>query len=139
MQTFLPYPDLDKSIRCLDGKRLGNQVYREGMTLLRGKWPNHPASKMWRGYKFALCEYLIAGVDELAERGYAYYTRPWCVELYETREELQYTTVFELPPWFGHEPLHASHRANLLRKDPSFYSRYGWKERPAKDYCWPVT
>ena len=47
MQTFLPYPDFAKSARVLDPSRLGNQFYREGLTLLRGKWPNHPASKMW--------------------------------------------------------------------------------------------
>jgi hypothetical protein len=28
-----------------------------------------------------------------------------------------------LPPWFGDERSHASHRSNLLRKDPEFYGK----------------
>lgn len=57
MQTFLPYADFDESARALDPKRLGNQVYRECLTLIRGGWPNHPASRMWRGYECALACY----------------------------------------------------------------------------------
>lgn len=44
MQVFMPYPDLQQSVCCLDDKRLENQVYREGLTLLRGGWKiiQHP-------------------------------------------------------------------------------------------------
>jgi hypothetical protein len=72
MQTFLPHPDYFESMRCLDKSRLGNQVWREGITLIRGGWPNHPASKMWRGHEYHLGLYLLAGVEALKERGKDY-------------------------------------------------------------------
>ena len=138
MQTFLPDPDFSISMQCLDPSRLGNQVYREGMTLLRGGWPNHPASKMWRGYECALVAYLMAGVEELFNRGYDYSDRPWAVEL----ESMQGDII--LPPWLGNEEFHASHRGVLLYKDYSWYSQFGWAEEPRPplpdgrmDYVWP--
>ena len=36
----------------------------------------------------------------------------------------------------GYEPHHASHRANLLRKDYEYYSNHGWTENPADPYVW---
>ena len=69
MQTFLPYADFAKSAGCLDDLRLGNQCYRETKTLLNGGWQNHPASKMWRGYEYSLCEYGKALARELSLRG----------------------------------------------------------------------
>jgi len=54
MQTFLPYPNLKKSIKCLDNKRLGKQRVKAhqilNILLKRTKtkgWKNHPAIKMW--------------------------------------------------------------------------------------------
>lgn len=32
---------------------------------------------------------------------------------------------------------HASHRANLLRKDFAHYSQFGWVEDPTMPYYWP--
>jgi hypothetical protein len=43
-----------------------------------------------------------------------------------------------LPPWWGDERLHASHRSNLLRKDPAHYGRFGWAEPPDLPYFWPA-
>jgi hypothetical protein len=50
-----------------------------------------------------------------------------------------------LPPWFGNERLHSSHRAALLYKNPEWYGRFGWKEKPAVPdakgrlpYYWPI-
>ena len=68
MQTFVPLPDYKMSMNCLDKSRLGNQVWREGMTLIKGGWSNHPASKMWRGYEYHLGLYLLAGCDVLKEK-----------------------------------------------------------------------
>ena len=39
MQVFLSYPDFEKSVQCLDSKRLGNQIYRECLIIIRGGWP----------------------------------------------------------------------------------------------------
>lgn len=139
MQTFLPYEDFAKSMRCLDPKRLGNQVYREGMTLLRGGWSNHPASKMWRGYEDALAKYLWAGVVELQARGFDYTDRPWCQEL----ASWQMPEV-SLPLWMGNEAVHASHRGVLMYKDPEWYSQFFDDEPRAPlpdgkmNYVWPT-
>ena len=142
MQTFLPYASFVESMRVLDPSRLGNQVYREGMTLIRGGWPHHPASKMWRGYEHALALYLMIGVNELFDRGRNYAARPWCVELNELLES--YTDPVVFPPWLGDERIHASHRGVLLWKNPEWYSQFGWAEEPRPprpdgkmDYVWP--
>ncbi len=137
MQTFLPLPSFQDSMRVLDDKRLGNQVYREGVTLLRGGWPNHPASKMWRGYKDALALYLWEGCEELARRGKDYTDRPWHQDILDEMNPDINSLV--LPPWLGDDKLHSSHRANLLRKDPIWYGQYGWDEEPSEGYYWPVT
>jgi hypothetical protein len=134
MQTFLAYPSFTESMHVLDDSRLGNQVYREGMTLLRGGWPNHPASKMWRGYEGALANYLMAGVHELYRRGKDYHDRPWCQELFSYAVG---SDMLSLPPWLGDPDFHASHRSNLLRKDPVWYGQFGWTEPDNLEYIWP--
>ncbi len=134
MQTFLPYPDLNKSVCCLDPKRLGNQVYRECKVLITGGWPNHPASKMWRGYEGALAKYAIYGLQELWRRGRKY---PHHIEFFEQFINDKY------PPWLG-GPIHSSHRAALLFKNFDWYSKFGWSEQPTNlingrpVYYWPV-
>jgi hypothetical protein len=44
----------------------------------------------------------------------------------------------KMPPWFGDERFHSSHRAALLWKAPAIYGAYGWTETPCEDYFWPV-
>ena len=131
MQTFLPYADLS-SIKLLDPKRLGNQVYREGKTLISGKWPNHPASKIWKNHKRALALYCLYGLEELSARGRHYpHWYDYFQEVYETEP------ITGLPPIIGYEPFHSGHRAALLAKDPVWYSKYGWVELPTTDaYVW---
>ncbi len=41
-----------------------------------------------------------------------------------------------IPSWWGDSELHATHRANLLRKDADYYSRFGWSEMPRNGYLW---
>jgi hypothetical protein len=43
-----------------------------------------------------------------------------------------------MPPWWGDPAFHASHRSNLLRKDPVWYGQFGWAEPPDLPYVWPV-
>ncbi len=155
MQTFLPEADFAESMRILDPSRLGNQVYREGMTLIRGKWPNHPACKMWVGYSQALAVYLLFGVRELLARGQDHTAKPWCDELlkhvgctnwkhFDNNSSHIYRRV-DMPPWFGDDRIHSSHRAALLWKDYDHYRQFGWKERPTGpspvthkfQYVWP--
>lgn len=132
MQTFLPYPDFRRSAACLDVRRLGKQRL-EALQLLntlqgtsRG-WRNHPAARMWRGNEDALRLYMNAVIEEWVRRGY--------------RNSLALVTVEgapEMPPWLGDPAFHASHRANLLRKDVAYYGRYGWSESPDLPYVWPA-
>ena len=41
-----------------------------------------------------------------------------------------------IPPFIGNEAFHSSHRANLLKKEPEFYSKYNWSENPSDPYVW---
>lgn len=134
MQTFLPYPDYKDSVSCLDKYRLGNQVYREGKTLISGGWPNHPASFMWKGYFHQLALYCIEGLHELERRGLYY---PQHFSYFE--DMLNFHPPTDAPPWLGNEALHSSHRSNLLRKDPEWYGQFGWKEPDDLPYVWPIT
>lgn len=131
MQTFMPYPNIYKSLSCLDKSRLGNQVYREGLTLLRGGWKNHPAYKMWKDHPSGLAMYIWVGLDVLKERGLIYDKH---------REELlEYLDVpITYPSWIGDERVHSSHRSNLLRKDKVWYFQFGWAEPDDMPYYWPV-
>jgi hypothetical protein len=138
MQTFLPSDNFFYCGRVLHPKHLGNQFYREGLTLLRGKWPNHPASKMWRGYTGALCRYLFALHVELESRGKSYPKHLDEVLLAYHNDPGRDKN----PPWLGDEALHASHRSNLLRKDKEYgwgwYEQFGWTEPDNLEYIWPV-
>lgn len=133
MQTFLPYPDFAASMRVLDPSRLGNQVYREGMTILRGGWKNHPAAKMWQGHHAALAAYLWAGIVELCERGKDYRSRPWAVEVYERMQGR-----LSFPTWLGREDFHLSHQSNLIRKLPDHYQPLFPGVPNDIPYIWPV-
>ena len=133
MQTFLPYPDFHDSLRTLDPKRLGNQVYREALTLARGGWPNHPASKMWRGHERSLCNYALAGLDVLAERKLYYpHHRTTFTELRDSHPDTG------VPPWLGYQPFHEAHQSALLTKDPVHYGRFGWNVPFDLPYIWPT-
>lgn len=132
MQVFLPYPDFAESVACLDPKRLGNQIYRECVTLVRGKWPNHPVSKIWLPHKRALAEYSIYGLLELKNRGRNYpHWFSYFFDIYTNEPDTG------LPDLIGYEPFHASHRAALLAKNPTWYSQFGWTETPQLGaYVW---
>ena len=131
MQTFLPYPDINESLRCLDYRRLGKQRV-EAMQILKALngetkgWVNHPATKMWRGYEDALAYYMNRCIDEWESRGY----NNNMLRANRKSHEIKF------PPWFSDEKFHASHRSNLLRKDPEFYGQYGWTEPDDLPYEW---
>ena len=131
MQTFLPYPDLEQSARVLDYRRLGKQRVEAYQILraLRGLskgWVNHPATVMWRGYESALEQYLRAMILEWIARGYS-----------NTMDIPDLDITAQFPMWFGDDRVHASHRANLKRKDPTHYAMFD--EDPNMPYFWPIT
>lgn len=145
MQTFLPFPDFVKSAQCLDWRRLGKQRVEAFQLLVaigdawaiierskrgitspgRAGWRNHPAAKMWRGHNDALGIYMNCIIREWVRRGY------------KNTMSFYPETICGLPPWFGNEPFHASHRSNLLRKDTKYYSQFGWTESSDLPYIWP--
>jgi hypothetical protein len=137
MQTFLPYDDFDESARVLDYRRLGKQRVEtmQIMKALRGEtkgWVNHPATKMWRGYEGALCEYGATMCHFWIALGYNDTTLP-----YFLHAGLEHTDITK-PPWFGNEEFHISHRSNLLRKAPEHYRQF-WPDVPDDiPYVWPV-
>ena len=74
MQTFLPYPEFDKSAAVLDRQRLGKQrveAYQIIRAITVGSgWSNHPIVKMWTGFENALKLYSKAIITEWIRRGY---------------------------------------------------------------------
>lgn len=131
MQTFLPYADFRASAAALDWRRLGKQRVEAYQLLraLRGEtrgWASHPATRMWRDREAALGAYMNAMIDEWVARGYQ-----------NTMPKAR-VSRFRTPAWLGDDAFHASHRANLLRKDAIYYRRHGWTEDPSLPYVWPA-
>jgi len=131
MQTFVPYPDVILSVRCLDWERLGKQRAEceqilNALTLPEYGWKHHTAVVMWRGCEEYLKHYMNECIREWVRRGY--------------NNEMPYNKLdlsrIEAPYWWG-GMIHASHRSNLLRKDAEFYGQYGWSEGPDLPYYWP--
>lgn len=139
MQTFLPYRSFEQSARVLDRQRLGKQrveTLQIMKALVTGEgWVNHPVTKMWRGYEFTLMSYQQAICDEWTKRGY----NDTCLE--KTRDLFMQLPAHQrlplVPPWLGLKRFHAAHRANLLRKSPTHYLQYHWKEKAADGYWYP--
>ena len=140
MQTFLPFSDFKKSAKVLDMKRLGKQrveTYQLMKALLIPEygWKNHPAAKMWKGHEYALLQYQKAIIAEWTSRGY----RDTCMQ---KTEDIFFmyssTTTTEMPDWLGSDDVHSSHRSNLLKKKPEWYSQFEWHESPDLPYVWPV-
>lgn len=141
MQTFLPYPNVYRSAAALDWRRLGNQR-KETMQIIntlagrkRG-WAGHPAVLMWKGYEPLLCMYGLTMCDEWVRRGYKDNLTPFFQD--ERRKYGMPMLRTYYPWWWGTDAFHASHRSNLLAKDPEFYSKYGWAEPSSLPYWWPT-
>ncbi len=98
-------------------------------------WVHHTATSMWRGIETALVEYCHAVIDEWIRRGYRdIVCRRKLQMLYPDYVRGSAPT----PSWLGNEELHASHRSNLLRKNPGWYRQFGWSEPDNLPYIWPV-
>jgi hypothetical protein len=130
VQTFLPYPDFQRTAATLDYKRLGKQRVeaRQILKTIREPgqkaWQNHPAVNMWRGCQGALIAYGNAMIEEWIRRGYN-----------NSMPIMKEAEVF--PAWLGDDRFHSSHRAALLYKDYDYYSCFGWSETPCLNYYWP--
>lgn len=137
MQTFLPYPSFIRTAEALDYRRLGKQR-SEAWQILKillgysSAWEHHPAVLQWHGHIDWLCLYAITCCDEWLRRGYVDNMRPRFAAIMSEHKTSRW------PWWLGVEQYHASHRANLLRKDYHFYYRYRWVESPDMPYYWPT-
>lgn len=137
MQTFLPYPDIKKSLQVLDNKRLGKQRVEAfqiinaitGRPKLDGTpykgWLNHPCSVMWREHVPLLKHYFNLCIDEWVERGFV-----------NTMKKEEILETIQYPVWFGNDKFHDSHKSNLLKKDSLFYSKYEWNVNAENPYVW---
>lgn len=157
MQTFLPFACVDRSLRCLDHKRLHKQL-SEAIQMLRilaqlkrGEQPkgygSHPAVLMWVGHERYLrfyacrCSEIIRETTRRVKDGQPYDTRGRDASLREelggwiTQEEL---TEADKPSWFGNDNFHSSHRASLYRKKPGHYILFEADAPLHDDYVWPV-
>ena len=139
MQTFLPFSSFERSANCLDYRRLGKQrveakqIYL-ALTEADYGWKNHPAVKMWKGYETALARYGLVICQEWKRRGYRDTLESWFFHKAYNHSLMR----TPLPDWIDDEAFHASHRSNLLRKDPVWYGQFGWTEAADLPYVWPV-
>jgi Pyrimidine dimer DNA glycosylase len=138
VQTFLPNPDFRKSAEVLDMKRLGKQrleVYQLLNSFHRPNykgWKNHPCREMWRGYENALALYGMVVCEVWLERGY----KDTCWGKINAYYDKSKPTI--MPPWFGNEAFHLSHKSNLIRKNPDYYKQL-WQDVPDNiEYVWPT-
>jgi hypothetical protein len=149
VQTFLPYPDFERSARSLDDRRLGKQRV-EGIQVLRGLirpgygWRHHPAVKMWQGYEEALGRYVLTCCEVWTGRGFADTCAATIVAdlrehgIARVRRQAELAADGSLPPWLGNDSFHRSHQSSLVRKDPEHY-RAQFPDVPDDlEYIWPT-
>ena len=131
MQTFLPYPDFEKTAEILDNKRLGKQRVEAYQILktLEGRskgWINHPVMKMWKGSEEALKQYFNVIAREWIRRDFKHN-----MGFYEIGQVIY-------PSWLGVPAFHDSHKSNLLRKDSIHYSIWSNLVSDNLPYVWPT-
>ena len=133
MQTFLPYPNLKKSLKVLDSRRLGKQRVETFQILNillertdKKGWKNHPSVKMWKGYENALKLYFNKSVKLWISKGHK-----------NTMKFEQINGKIILPKWFGDKMFHDSHKSNLLRKDKDHYFEFSKAVPDDLGYVWP--
>lgn len=116
MQTFAPYPDIDRCASVLDGARLRSNV-AEAWVMLTVKpgspWSRHVVTRMWAGHEYALRSLALACSSECARRGYK--------EPYRARLEALTFPDTGFPSWWGDPSVHHRYRSLLRAKLPDWY------------------
>jgi hypothetical protein len=149
VQTFLPFPDFERTARVLDRRRLGRQrvealMLLNALTVEGHGWRHHPAAKMWRGYEEALGRYAFTMCEVWSELGYADSVAGTVaghlrdrLGITKVRTQSQLARAGKLPPWLGDDRFHVSHRSNLVRKDPGHYRPELGDVPDDLEYVWP--
>lgn len=151
MQTFLPYPEFDRTARVLDARRLGKQRVEtiqvlRALTVSGYGWRHHPAAAMWAGYEEALVRYGLDICAAWCARGHS----DTCATTLTTdlaattgittvRPGAELAAAGELPPWLGDPAFHQSHQAALVRKDPALYRPHFPDVPDDLPYVWPAS
>jgi hypothetical protein len=149
MQTFLPYPDFERSARALDTKRLGKQRVEviqvvRALTTPGYGWANHPATLMWKGFEEALGRYGLTCCDVWTELGFGDTCASTIrIDLADAgvtaiRSQVELARAGALPGWLGDDDFHRGHRSALLRKDPDHYRDRFPGTPDDLPYIWPV-
>ena len=133
MQTFLPHPAMRDSLDALDNKRLNKQILEtyQILNILSGQsksgaWAHHPAVLMWEGAENELWRYGQIAMTLAEYRG-----------IKTDKNKANFKTLSKIASihWGDDEPLWrksptvlkrvtTTHKANLYRKDPEYYSEY---------------
>ena len=112
MNTFLPFESFRKSASCLDKRRCFKQLVEASQILnvldmKSSGWANHPAVKMWVGYRDCLQDYYNIFYD-------------YCINVHKINIKKSPKPMFmesiRQPLWLGYPPFHESMRRNLYRK-----------------------
>ncbi len=155
MNTFLAYPSYVSSADCLDRARQGKQRLEtwdilgiitdfkatwmwhseKQQAYLIKRYRNHPAVNMWRGREYSLAWYGITMCDAWINNKHVDNMKP---RFLEALTQMPNDVSQDSPSWLGDEAFHASHRSNLLRKDPVWYGQFGWQEKDNLSYIWPL-
>lgn len=139
MNTFLPYPDFQRSAFVLDDEHLENQ--RRGCLYVLNAIAKHvkgntplPSVRMWTRHPHALTLYALAICDECEVRG---------IPDKKLRSKILQASAtlpleMDLPAWIGDPRVHVSHQSNLIRLNPEHYQKLFPGVPNNLPYYWPV-
>jgi hypothetical protein len=98
---------------------------------MKTSYTYHAATRMWKGYETCLAAYGRKVCEVFMDRGGEDNTVDFFFDW-------PINDPFPYPWWFGMDAFHSAHRAALLAKDPTYYSQFGWTEKPKIEYWWPA-
>jgi len=115
MQVFLPYPDIEESVKHLDSQRLNKQCIETGQILNaivnKTGWKSHPISVMYSNNINSLVDYGLAACSEAKSRGIKWQTNyDKIISFYDD------SLTDDAPDWLGRQDIHDSHKSRLLCK-----------------------
>ncbi|NBX77858.1 hypothetical protein EBQ93_00690 [bacterium] len=132
MQTFLSEQTIVECAQALDSKRLNKQIL-ESYQILNvlsdnsptGGWKNHPAVLMWKNHEYHLYQYAKTMIAEAKSRGIKVDKNEHNIDTLKLKFETKWGK--SIPYWLSSptfDRIVTTHRANLYRKDPIYYSHY---------------